>query len=153
MADIVDRETRSRIMAAIRGKDTAPEVAVRKALHARGFRYRTHVTSLPGRPDIVFPRYRAVVLVNGCFWHGHDCDLFRMPATRTEYWAAKIQRNKERDSTVLDRLSAEGWRHLCIWECALKGPGRLGLQSTVERVADWLSAGQGNASLRGHPGS
>src|SRR3546814_1711336 len=105
-------------MSRIRSKDTKPELQLRRGLHAAGLRYRLHPQELPGRPDIVFPRYRAVVLVNGCFWHGHDCQLFRMPATRRDFWNAKIRRNQERDTQTVRALLDEGWRVLTVWECA-----------------------------------
>ena len=149
VVDTVDQTTRSRMMAGIGSKDTAPEIAIRKALHSRGFRYRTHVESLPGRPDIVLPKYRAAILVHGCFWHGHDCRLFRLPTTRRDYWAAKIQRNRERDLAVCLRLSAAGWRHFSVWECALKGPERLEFARVIDEVAEWLSAGRASTELRG----
>ena len=110
------------MMAGIRGRNTRPELVIRKALHARGFRYRLHVAGLPGKPDIVLPRFRAVIFVHGCFWHGHDCPLFRLPATRSEFWEAKISRNRERDREVLGALKTTGWRCLTVWECAIRGP-------------------------------
>ena len=153
MVDTVDPATRSRIMAAIRSRDTTPEIKVRKALHARGFRYRIHVATLPGRPDIVFPKYQAVILVHGCFWHGHDCQLFQLPATRSEYWQAKIQRNRERDFSVRRCLSDAGWRHLSIWECALKGSHKREFTDVIDEIAHWLTHRQENTEVKGHPNS
>src|SRR5574344_1068154 len=98
MADIFDPENRSALMAGIRSRDTAPEIALRKALFARGLRYRIHDRTLPGTPDLVFPRFLAVIFVNGCFWHAHDCHLFRLPASRGEFWEAKLNSNRARDS-------------------------------------------------------
>ena len=122
MADIVDKETRSRMMSGIRGKDTKPEVMIRKLLHSRGFRFRLHRKDLPGRPDIVLPRYRVAIFVQGCFWHGHEnCHLFRLPSSRTEFWNEKIGGNKSRDEKNIGLLHDAGWRTLQIWECALKG--------------------------------
>ena len=141
MVDNVDRLTRSRMMASVRGKDTKPEVLLRKALHARGFRYRTHVTNLTGKPDIVLKRYQAVILVHGCFWHGHDCRLFRLPATRRKFWKEKIRRNRERDSKVLQALSEDGWRCLTVWECAIRGPEKRNFSELIDEVACWLTAG------------
>jgi DNA mismatch endonuclease (patch repair protein) len=103
----------------------APGGALRHGLHARGLRYRLHRKDLPGRPDLVFPRYRAAILVHGCLWHGHDCPLFKWPATRREFWQAKIEGNRARDARDLAGLAAAGWRVLVVWECALKGPARL----------------------------
>ena len=136
-------------MSAVRGRDTGPELAIRRGLHARGFRYRLHAGELPGKPDIVFPLYRAVVLVNGCFWHGHDCPLFRLPGTRREFWKAKIDRNRERDAEVADALEALGWRRLTVWECAMRGAGRRTPDDLVDQVAGWLADGKPTADMRG----
>ena len=138
MPDIVDTATRSRMMSGIRATNTKPELQIRKALHALGFRYRLHDRSVPGKPDLVLPRFRAAIFINGCFWHGHDCPLFRLPGTRQEFWKAKIVRNMERDRQVRERLDEAGWRHLTVWECAIRGPERLGLDETVSRIAGWL---------------
>ncbi|MCO6051512.1 very short patch repair endonuclease [Mesorhizobium sp. RP14(2022)] len=125
-------------MSGIRAVNTKPELVIRSALHAMGFRFRLHAKELPGRPDLVFPKYRAAVFVHGCFWHGHDCSLFRLPGTRQEFWQQKIGRNQARDAEVRLRLSGMGWRQLAIWECAFRGPGQIGLQETVRRAADWI---------------
>ena len=121
MADVHTAETRSANMAAIRAKNTKPELVVRKLLFSRGFRYRLHVKTMPGAPDIVLPKYGVVILVHGCFWHGHDCYLFRWPATRREFWQNKIERNMARDRRDILSLMAGGWRVICVWECAVKG--------------------------------
>ncbi|QPC45034.1 DNA mismatch endonuclease Vsr [Kaustia mangrovi] len=149
MPDIVDRETRSRMMSGIRGANTKPELQIRKALHALGFRYRLHARDVPGKPDIVLPRYRAVIFVNGCFWHGHDCPLFRLPGTRREFWENKIRTNRERDAKVRSQLGESNWRHLTIWECALKGPQRLGLEKTVAAAVDWIRGEEEAGEIRG----
>lgn len=125
-------------MAAIRGANTKPEMIIRHGLHARGFRYRLHVKGLPGRPDIVFPARRAVILVNGCFWHGHGCDLFRWPATRVDFWRVKISGNVQRDLRDEASLAAAGWRLCVVWECALKGRSRLPEQAVVDSLAAFL---------------
>ena len=104
MTDIVDKATRSRMMSGIRGKDTRPEVLVRKALHALGFRYRLHNKSLPGKPDLSFPKYKAVIFIHGCFWHGHSCRYFKVPKTRTDFWQDKINSNRLRDAQQLVQL-------------------------------------------------
>jgi DNA mismatch endonuclease (patch repair protein) len=109
------------MMSGIRARDTQPEMQLRKALHARGLRYRLHDTRLPGKPDLVFPKWRAVVFVHGCFWHGHGCRLFKWPATRAEWWRAKIGTNMARDVRNQDALTAMGWRALVVWECDLRG--------------------------------
>lgn len=108
-------------MSRIRGSNTKLEVLVRKALHARGFRYRLGGAGLPGRPDIVLPKYHTVVFVHGCFWHGHDCPLYRLPKTRPEFWQAKIDSNRSRDERVKARLMEMSWNTVEVWECSLRG--------------------------------
>lgn len=125
-------------MAGIRGKNTKPELQVRRALHAEGFRYRLHDAKLPGKPDMVFPKHRAVVLVHGCFWHGHHCHLFRLPVSRSEFWQAKIQGNVERDHRAIMALLHNGWRVGTVWECALKGKNRRTAREVVDTLAGWL---------------
>ena len=149
MADIVTPEKRSLMMSGIRGKDTRPEILVRKALFAKGWRYRLHDKRLPGKPDLVFPRLRAVVFVDGCFWHGHHCHLFRLPSSRVDFWMEKIGRNRERDIEVRRRLDELGWRHLTVWECALKGRTRLPIVEVIDRVADWLESGKDAVAIEG----
>ena len=136
-------------MSRIRGKDTKPELVLRCGLHAKGLRYRLHRKDLPGRPDMVFPRFRAAVLVHGCFWHGHDCPLFRLPATRREFWQAKIEGNRARDVRDHARLTAGGWRVLTIWECALRGPGRLSSEIVFAGVDSWLKGEDLEGLIRG----
>ena len=109
------------MMSGIRSKNTRPELIVRRMLHAAGYRYRLHDRSLPGKPDLVFAGRKAVIFVNGCFWHGHDCHLFRWPGTRTDFWRDKISTNIRRDRRTRDELAALGWRVGEIWECSLKG--------------------------------
>ena len=136
--DIVDKKTRSRIMSRIRGQDTKPEIALRKSLHARGFRYRTHARDLPGKPDLVFPRFRAIVLVHGCFWHRHlDCRLATTPASNVEFWQRKFQRTVERDQRVLAELLENGWRVATVWECAL---GKRDLHLASSQLEQWLKS-------------
>ena len=147
--DIVDPTTRSRIMASIKGKNTAPEMTVRKGLHALGFRYRLHERKLPGRPDIILPKWQATIFVHGCFWHGHDCPMFRLPQSRQDFWAAKIKRNQERDKEVEIALSHAGWRILKIWECALKGNRRIGKDATISRAVEWLKSDEKMGEIRG----
>lgn len=138
MADTLTPEQRRLNMSSIRSRDTAPELTVRRALHGRGFRFRLHRRDLPGRPDIVLPRYRTAVFVHGCFWHGHDCPLFKVPASRTEFWTAKVEANRRRDEASLLRLDQLGWRIACVWECALKGPGRLTMTEVSDRLATFI---------------
>lgn len=138
MADIVDKLTRSRMMAGIRGKDTKPEIELRRALHAIGLRYRLHSRHLPGRPDIVFPRYRAVVFVHGCFWHRHEgCRFATIPATRPEFWKAKLTSNTVGDRRNVAALLEKGWKVAIVWECALKSEGATAI---AQNLAAWLSS-------------
>ncbi len=125
-------------MAAVRGSDTRPEMLLRRGLHARGFRFRLHDKRLPGRPDLVLPKYRAAVFANGCFWHGHGCDLFRWPATRAEFWQAKIGGNRARDAANLAALGAAGWRVAVVWECAIKGRHRRPVEEVIDSLDRWL---------------
>ena len=119
--DRVSKEKRSRIMAAVHSKDTGTELIVRRFLWAQGIRYRVHPASLPGKPDIVIPRCKLAVFVHGCFWHGHEnCRRGYLPKSNVEYWKARIATNKKRDSLIEDKLKAEGWRHIVIWECQLR---------------------------------
>lgn len=121
MADVMTTEQRSRCMAAIKGKDTMPEMIVRKYLFSRGLRFRIQVRKLPGNPDIVLPKYKTVIFVNGCFWHGHeDCRYFRLPKSNVEFWKAKIERNVARDVRNEVALKALGWRVVRVWECEIK---------------------------------
>lgn len=149
MADIVPPDVRSRMMSGIRGKNTKPELVLRQGLHALGFRYRLHDRSLPGSPDLVFPRYRAVLFAHGCFWHGHDCHLFRWPSTRAEFWQAKIARNREVDRRANDALEAAGWRRGVVWECALKGRTRLPVETVTGSLAGWLRSDAPALEIRG----
>ena len=120
MADIVDSKTRSRMMSGIRGKNTKPEILVRKALHAKGYRFRLHDKKLPGKPDIVLPKYKTVIFVHGCFWHKHNCKHFKWPKTRPEFWRDKIVGNTERDKKHIEELQKLGWNIKVIWECEIK---------------------------------
>lgn len=135
MTDVHTPERRSKNMQAVRSKNTSPELLIRKLLFARGFRFRLHVGSLPGAPDIVLPKYRTVIFVHGCFWHGHDCYLFKLPQTRTDFWQAKIKANSERDLRNAETLRLAGWRVLSVWECALKGRLRQVKDELGDRLA------------------
>lgn len=138
MVDSLTPEQRSAQMSRIRGSNTKLEVLVRKGLHARELRYRLGGAKLPGRPDIVLPKYRAVVFVHGCFWHGHDCPLYRLPKTRPEFWADKIGKNRTRDQRVTSELEAMGWRVLTVWECSLRGKTATEQASFLDRLAETL---------------
>src|SRR5271170_5733637 len=124
MPDVLTPAQRSFNMSRIRGRDTKPELLLRRGVHARGFRFRLHRGDLPGRPDLVFPARRAVIFVHGCFWHGHNCPMCRLPATRTDFWRTKIEKNRTRDRDAIKALATKGWRILVVWECALRGPVR-----------------------------
>ncbi|MES0110173.1 DNA mismatch endonuclease Vsr [Mesorhizobium sp. M0013] len=149
MPDVFDAATRSRMMAGIRSKDTKPEMLLRRGLHARGLRYLLHDRRLPGRPDMVFPARRAVLFAHGCFWHGHDCPLFRLPLTRPEFWAAKIQKNQEIDARSTAALADAFWRVGIVWECALKGRGRLPLDPLLDACAGWVAGDEPILEIRG----
>jgi DNA mismatch endonuclease (patch repair protein) len=123
MADVHDIKTRSYNMSRIRSKNTKPEMLVRKFLHAHGFRYRLHVKNLPGKPDIVLPKYKTVIFVHGCFWHGHKhCKYFVVPKTKTDWWLAKINGNIANDDKAISALEKEGWKVITLWECNLRPP-------------------------------
>jgi DNA mismatch endonuclease (patch repair protein) len=127
-------------MAAIRGSHTKPELIVRKALHAAGLRYRLHVRGLPGTPDMVFSKHQAVVFINGCFWHLHDCHLFKWPSTRTDFWEKKLHRNAANDEAAIKALRSDGWRIAIVWECALKGKTRLDQTEAMQLLVDWIKS-------------
>jgi len=149
MTDKVDPATRSHIMAAIRGKDTGPEMKIRSLLHRAGFRFRLHARELPGRPDIVFPRHHAVIFVHGCFWHGHDCPAFRRAGTNKEFWDAKIQGNRDRDERTRTALIKLGWRVAVVWECGISGPSRLKDEILARRIGAWLLSNRRSLDIRG----
>ena len=137
------------MMSGIRTKNTKPELLIRKGLHARGFRFRLHDKRLAGKPDLVLPKYSAVIFVHGCFWHRHDCHLFKWPKTRRGFWHKKLLRNQEKDAESYTRLKKDGWYILTIWECALKGRTRKPLDKVLDMTADWLVSGQRNRQIQG----
>jgi DNA mismatch endonuclease (patch repair protein) len=125
MADVHNKKTRSYNMSQIRSANTKPELLVRKFLHANGFRYSLHKKTLPGKPDIVLPRYKTIIFIHGCFWHGHNnCKFFVVPKTRTQWWTDKINRNKANDKKAVKALKKDGWKVITVWECRLK-PGKV----------------------------
>lgn len=138
MVDVHSVEQRSRNMAAIRCKDTKPEIQIRQGLFARGYRYRLHCSDLAGKPDLVLPKYRAAIQIQGCFWHRHDCHYFKWPATRPDFWREKIEGNVVRDRRALYQLKIDGWRALVIWECALKKGCPTKLEELLDQVERWL---------------
>lgn len=150
MADVLTAEQRRLNMSNIRGRDTKPEMLIRRGLHARGLRYRLQDRGLPGRPDLVFPKYRAVVLVHGCFWHGHTCPMFRLPGTRAEFWTAKIDANRARDSRASEALAIRGWRVLTIWECSLRGTARWPVEDLLDASVAFIRGDGHHLEIAGH---
>ncbi|MCZ3063569.1 DNA mismatch endonuclease Vsr [Acinetobacter baumannii] len=140
MVDQFDTATRSRIMAAIKSRNTTPELLIRSMLHRRGFRFRLHVKDLPGKPDIVLPKYHSVIFINGCFWHGHsNCRLYKLPRTRTEYWKNKVDRNQLNDRRSIELLRAKNWRVCVIWECKIKAEKK-NLNELIDIISDFLNS-------------
>lgn len=137
VADIVDKATRSRMMSGIRGKDTKPERELRRALHRRGLRYRLHARDLPGRPDIVLPRFRAVLLVHGCFWHRHErCSFATTPSSNVAFWMSKFSGTMDRDKRNVRSLLERGWRVGVVWECAIRSSD--GAEVVATGIQAWL---------------
>ena len=132
MPDVLSEEQRRYNMSRIRGRNTRPEMILRRGLHVRGLRFRLHRKDLPGCPDLAFPRYRVVLFVHGCFWHGHSCQMFKWPQTREAFWREKIRKNQERDEYNVQALMERRWRVLTVWECATRGPGRMGLADLLD---------------------
>lgn len=142
MVDIVDSTTRSLMMSKIRSKNTKPELLIRSLLHRKGFRFRVHVKDLPGKPDIVLAKYKAVIFINGCFWHGHqDCSLFRLPSTRIDFWEQKIARNQTNDNKAIVALLEKNWRIAIIWECSIRGKNR-NPEQVITLIANWLEGSE-----------
>jgi DNA mismatch endonuclease (patch repair protein) len=149
MADVVSAKVRSRMMAAIKGKNTQPELVLRHGLHRLGFRYTLHNKSLPGRPDLVFSKYKAVLFAHGCFWHQHDCHLFKWPKSRKNFWRKKLLGNRALDEVQVKKLAAEGWRVGIVWECATKGPGKQPVRRVILKCADWLRSSRRRLEIKG----
>lgn len=135
-------------MSGIRSRNTKPELMIRHGLHRVGFRFRLHDRSLRGTPDVVLRRYNAAIFVHGCFWHGHDCSFFRMPATRPDFWKKKIGRNRANDDAAREQLLAEGWRVLTVWECALRGKSERDIAGILRRIAAWLKSSRHTLEIR-----
>lgn len=138
MPDVVDPEKRSQMMSGIKNKHSKPELMIRKQLFIRGFRYRLHVDQLPGKPDLLLPQYKAAIFINGCFWHGHACHLFKWPKTRQDFWKEKILSNKVRDAKNYFTLQEMGWRVLVVHECALKGKEKIAMDMLMNTITTWL---------------
>lgn len=149
MADVVDKATRSRMMAGISGQNTAPELLIRSLLHREGYRFRLHRKDLPAKPDIVLPKFRAVILIHGCFWHGHRCHMFKWPKSNTVFWRTKILSNLKRDRRSIAELGALGWRVMTVWECALRGRGAMRSEVLVRRISRWLGSRVAYSELSG----
>lgn len=147
MSDVVSPEVRSRMMAGIKGKNTRPEIQIRKLLFAAGYRFRLHRRDLPGTPDIVMPGKRIAIFVHGCFWHGHQgCKLAKIPSTRTDFWTAKIKANILRDRMAIDQLLASGWRVLVIWECAVRKKDLTA--DLMTRIRGWIDSDSRDAHVQ-----
>lgn len=143
MADVMTPEQRSRCMAAVKGKDTKPEMIVRKYLFSQGLRFRVQVRKLPGNPDIVLPKYKTVIFVNGCFWHGHEgCKYFRLPKSNVEFWKEKIERNIERDRESMRALLDLGWKVIRVWECELRN--KANREETLNKIYNSITSSDGS---------
>jgi DNA mismatch endonuclease (patch repair protein) len=149
MVDVLTKDQRRLNMSRIRNRDTAPELLMRSGLHKRGYRFRLHRKDLPGCPDLTLPKYKSVIFVNGCFWHGHECPMFKIPETRKKFWTAKIRKNRQRDAFVLSALAAMGWRTFVLWECSIKGPRRKHLDVILDEIAAWLCGNDAQGALMG----
>lgn len=147
MADVHDKATRSKNMRAIATRDTAIEKRLAGLLQEQGMAFHVQDATLPGRPDFVVDEYRCVIFTHGCFWHHHDCHLFKVPATRTEFWLNKIGKNVERDRRGMLRLRELGWRVLIVWECALRGRLKLSDAALAERLEEWICGGGPTAQI------
>lgn len=129
-------------MSGIRGKNTKPELLIRSHLHAEGFRYRIHDKKLAGKPDLVFPKWNAVLFVHGCFWHRHECNLFKLPKSRTTSWDKKLEANRRRDLRHVEELISSGFRVGVVWECAIKGKHKIPVDHIIEKVSNWLQSNE-----------
>jgi DNA mismatch endonuclease, patch repair protein len=147
MADVLTPEQRRLNMSRVRGRDTKPEMQIRRGLHSRGLRYRLQVSALPGKPDLVFVKHRTAVFIHGCFWHAHGCALSKLPATRRDFWRKKLEGNVARDQNAISALQAAGWRVLVIWECALRGPNRLNASEAIDLAAGYIRDVHGGALM------
>lgn len=140
---------RSRIMKSIRSKDTTPELFIRRLVHRRGFRFRLHSSKLPGRPDLVLAKYRALIFVNGCFWHGHDCHIYNPAKRRPPAWEDKIERNRKRDQVNLAACNELGWKYVIVWECAIQGRTKIDPEAIQQKISDWLCGNSTNLTISG----
>ncbi|HDO25193.1 MAG TPA: DNA mismatch endonuclease Vsr [Nitrospirae bacterium] len=152
MTDIVDSAKRSQMMAGIKSKNTRHELEIRKRLFALGYRYRLHDSRLPGKPDIILPRFNSVIFIHGCFWHVHDCELFKWPSTRVDFWKKKLSGNKKKDRENNEALERLGWRIATVWECSFRGVRKKRekeMDAIVKKVVKWLQSRKNNLEIRG----
>ncbi len=140
MADKFDKKTRSRVMASVKNKNTKPEVNIRKALFAKGLRYKIHNKNLPGCPDLVFPKYKAVIFIHGCFWHNHDCKHGQLPSTNVAFWKEKLEKNEKRDRRSIVELKDIGWKVKVIWLCQLKNRKNFKSEDAIIEIIEWLKS-------------
>jgi len=153
LVDRLSREQRSKNMSSIRSKDTQPEMAIRRGLHARGFRYRLHSSAFAGKPDLVLSKYHAVIWIHGCYWHGHDCGEVKLASSNKAYWVPKIETNRSRDIRNRVAVDSAGWRHLTVWECSFRRKGSIVLDEVLSLVERWLLSNSSSAELiRGSSG-
>lgn len=139
MTDYLNSDQRSKLMSRVKNRDTKIETILRSLLHRRGFRFRKNVTNLPGRPDIILPKYKAVVFVHGCFWHGHgNCNKGRLPSTKIDFWQKKISENKTRDEETKKQLFTADWRVAVVWECSFRNKTQQAI--TIEQLCDWINS-------------
>ena len=150
MADIVSKAKRSKMMAGIKSANTKIEILIRKELFSLGFRYRRNWKKLPGKPDLFVLRYNKVIMLNGCFWHGHNCHLFKMPSSNSEFWQNKILTNKSNDFEKQNKLNELGYPVLTVWECAIRGKGKIDFDTLNNKISEWLKKGTTNFDIGGH---
>jgi DNA mismatch endonuclease, patch repair protein len=152
MTDVLTHDQRTYNMSRIKSKNTRPELEIRKLLFKRGFRYSLHKKDLPGKPDLVLPKYNAIIFINGCFWHYHDCRLFKMPETRRSWWKEKLTKNKERDRRNLSQLLCSGWRVMIIWECSFRKTKKIEPDKIIrvsDSISEWLIGNRSFNEIKG----
>lgn len=152
MADIVDQATRSRMMSGISSKNTKAEVEIRKKLFSLGYRYRIHDSKLPGKPDIIMARFKAVIFIHGCFWHAHNCVLFKLPSTRRAFWKNKLKRNSQKDTENNKELKKMGWRIMTVWECSFRGAGKKReeqIDIIANKIVNWVHSSKRQIEIKG----
>lgn len=150
MVGSLDPSNRSKLMASIKSKNTSPELLIRRGLHKLGLRYRLHSKTLSGKPDLVFPKHKAVIFINGCFWHGHNCHIFRWPKTRMDFWHGKIKANILRDKKNITCCVRQGWKVLVIWECSIKGKTKRDFNEVIHTTKNWILYDSQSAEIEGH---